>query len=72
MNLKAQGYLAGLLGFGVFIIVWVAGLGTFIGETGRWLAIGQTGLLAFFLSYLNLWVFIGCCLGLLLYTGATS
>jgi hypothetical protein len=55
--------------FGIFLLVWFAGIGKFISDMGT-LAVNSgelTGLLAFFANNLNLFVFFGMCLGLLGY-----
>lgn len=55
-----------LILFAIFYIIWFAGLGAVIGQMGTASveAYGHTGLLAFFLENLNIFIFIGSVLGL--------
>jgi len=68
LNKKSQtGYIAGMILFLFFIIVWLVALGGWIASYGASLAAGETGLMAFFYANLNVFVFIGLVGGLLFY-----
>lgn len=61
MNKKAQSPFYVLFAFVVFVIVWIMFLGNFLNIIGQnYLDVnGSTGLMAFFMANLNLWVFFG-------------
>ena len=69
MHSKGMGPLGVFFMFGVFYIVWFAGLGGFVGTIGYEVVTGygMTGVMAFFFDNLNLWIFILSLVGLVGY-----
>lgn len=68
LNHKAQIWqVTALFGIFVFVVLWFGGLGGFLGELGQSVIAtnNMTGIEAFFVANLNIWIFICIVLSLI-------
>jgi hypothetical protein len=75
MNRKGQlGILSVIFGFFIFILIWAVAGGKLLKEHGENAVLehGYTGIIAFILTNMNLFVFIGLILGIVIFVGIIS